>query len=409
MVRVRQAGVGAGTLAVAIAAVMGVPAAQAGGLWLNHYGDFAGARASAGAAAGGDEATTIIHNPATAAFLEGSQTFVSGGIIVPDVQFEIAESTPMAGTNDGGDAGLNAPAASFAYVHGDRDDRWRWGVYSGGFAGAGLEYDADWVGRFQATDVEILVLAFGAALSYRVTDSFSIGIAPQVSYATLDLGLRVPSPDLMAESPASIDGDDIAFSFNVGAVWQATERTRIGLDYQSEVELDFDGELQADAPGVRIDSNTEIPLAQRVRLGVNHQLNDDLSLWLTLGWDDWSALDAIFVSLPEQEGSLEKNWDDTYQYGAGIQYRLNERWEIAGGISYDTNPVDARDRTADLPIDRQMRYNLGARYQMRDDLRIGSYINYTDLGDARIQARFWSGEYSDNSVIEFVVNVSWLF
>ena len=104
--------------------------ALAGGLWLNQFGDFSGARASAGAAAGGDEALTIVHNPATAADLEGSQLFLSAGVLIPNIQFDIDETNPINGNDDGGDAGLSAPVASFAYVHGDAEDRWRWGIYS---------------------------------------------------------------------------------------------------------------------------------------------------------------------------------------------------------------------------------------------------------------------------------------
>ena len=393
-------------------AVSGLMAAnvQAGGLWLNHFGDFSSARASAGAAAGGDEALTIIHNPATAADLEGSQLFISGGVIFPDIQFEISETNPINGNDDGGDAGLNAPVASFAYVHGDAEDRWRWGIYSAGFAGAGLDYNDNWVGRFQTTEVEMLVLTLAPTLSYRLTDSVSIGIAPQAYYATLDLDIALPAPGPNNDNgKATLDGDDTGFSYNVGIAWQVSDLTRIGLDYQSELELDFDGNLKANVAGIKVDSNTELPLAAKVRLGINHNLDDQIGFWFTLGWDDWSALDEIFVSLPEREGGLKKNWDDTYHYAAGFQYKLDHKWEIASGVAYDTNPVDSTDRNADMPVDRQIRYNIGARYAVRDGLTIGGYLNYTDLGSAKIDSQFWSGEYDKNSVIELAINANWTF
>jgi len=380
--------------------------AQAGGLWLNHWGDFSSARASAGAAAGGDEAATIIHNPATANQLDSSQLFLAAGVIIPDIEFDIEQSNPIVGNDNGGDAGLNAPVATFAYVHANPDSRWRFGAYSAGLAGAGLDYNDDWVGRFQTTRVEILVLAFGATASYQLTDSLSIGIAPQAYYGTLDLDLAIPGPQ---PRKASLDGEDTGFSYNVGVAWEVSERTRIGLDYQAEVDLDFDGRLKGDLTGIRIDSNTELPLAAKARLGINHNLDDQIGFWFTLGWDDWSALDEVLVALPEIEAGLEKSWEDTYHYAAGFQYKLDHKWEIAAGVAYDTNPVSASDRTADLPVDRQIRYNLGSRYTWSDNLTIGGYLNYTDLGSAEINARSWSGDYSSNSVIEFAINANWTF
>ena len=73
-------------------ALLGANQALAGGLWLNDYGDFAAGRASAGAVAGVDEASTIIHNPASATGIEGSQLFLSGGVFIPDVKFDICLS-----------------------------------------------------------------------------------------------------------------------------------------------------------------------------------------------------------------------------------------------------------------------------------------------------------------------------
>ena len=65
------------------------------------------------------------------------------------------------------------------------------------------------------------------------------------------------------------------------------------------------------------------------------------------------------------------------------------------------------------PEKERLRAQKTSRHQggsnCRGDLRIGSSMNFAGLGDTGVQARFRSGEYSDNSVIEFVVNVSGLF
>ena len=109
-------------------ALLGANQVLAGGLWLNEYGDFAGARANAGAAAGTDEASTIIHNPASAGRLEGSQLFVSAGAFIPQVEFDIEESNQFIGDEDGGQAGEIAPGASLAYIYDTGSDKWGLGV-----------------------------------------------------------------------------------------------------------------------------------------------------------------------------------------------------------------------------------------------------------------------------------------
>ncbi|MCX2980789.1 hypothetical protein EYC98_07850 [Halieaceae bacterium IMCC14734] len=382
--------------------------AQAGGLWLNQFGDFAAGRASAGAVAGVDEASTIIHNPASSQQAEGSQLFVAAGIFVTDIAFEIEESNPINGYDDGGSAGLNAPAAGFSYVHDTGSDNWSTGVYMAGLSGAGLDYNDDWVGRFQATGSEVLVLTLAPTIAYQLTDNLSVGAAAQLYYGTLDLELAIPSVQPGVDNGiGSLDGTDTGFGFALGAVYEISQRTRLGINYQSEIELDFSGNLKVPAGGVDVNSNTHLTLAQFVRVGLHHTFSNKIGLDFTLGWDDWSALDQVFVALPSQGASLDKNWSDTYHYAAGVQYVLNEKWGLTAGAAYDTNPVDTLDRTADLPVDRQIRYNIGARYAMRDNLSLGGYANYTDLGSAKIRTDFWSGEYSSNSVIELGLYANW--
>jgi len=381
---------------------------SAGGLWLNQFGDFAAGRASAGASAGVDEASTIIHNPASSLQLDGSQMFLAAGVILTDIQFDIEESNPISGFDDGGDAGLDAPVSSFAYVHDTGSDKWNAGFYVAGMSGAGLEYNDDWVGRFQTTQVEILILSMAPTVAYQVTDQFSIGAAAQYYYGSLDLKLAIPSvrPDV-DNGKGKLDGTDTGFAFALGAVYEISEATRVGINYQSELDLNFDGNLKVPANSVKVDSNTELPLAQFIRVSLSHQLDDQIGFHFTVGWDGWSTFDEVFVSLPSRGASLEKNWDDTYHYAAGFQYAVNRKWDITAGLAYDTSPVGSEDRTADLPVDRQVRLNAGARYALRENLDLGGFVNYTDLGNAKISNEFWQGEYDSNVAIEIGVYANW--
>jgi len=380
----------------------------AGGLWLNQFGDFAAGRASAGASAGVDEASTIIHNPASSLQLDGSALFVAAGVLLPDIQFDIDETNPISGNDDGGEAGLDAPIGGIAYVHDTGSEKWNTGIYVAGMSGAGLEYNEDWVGRFQATDVEILILSVVPTIAYQVTDQLSVGAAVQYFYGSLDLKVRLPSPGPGNDNgKAKLDGTDTGFSYALGAVYELSEMTRLGINYQGEVKLDFDGKLKVPAGDVSANSNTKIPLAPLVRLSLHHSLDEQIGFDFTVGWDGWSTLDKVFVSIPSQGGSLAKNWEDTYHYSAGFQYAATSKWDITAGIAYDTSPVDRFDRTADLPVDRQLRYNAGARYALRDNLDLGGFVNYTDLGNAKIENDFWSGEYDTNVVVELGVYANW--
>jgi long-chain fatty acid transport protein len=401
------------------AALLNSSSVLAGGLWLNQYGDFAGGRANAGAEAGLDDAAAIMHNPASSTRLKGNQLFASGGALIPDNKFDLKYTTPRLGTGNGGDAGQSAPAGSAAYVHDLQSDRWSAGVYFLGLAGAGLDYDNDWAGRYQATKVDLLLAALVPTLAYRVSDSLSLGVAVQYWYSNQNVHLNVPRIDQNREDiRASINGDDTGFSFKLGSMYELTERTRFGLIYQSEIKPEYGGDLKLVAPSggivppdseLTVAVKSELAFAEYVRFAMHHDLDDKWGVNLTIGWENWSQLGEVPLSTSNRGGAIPTKWSDTYHYAWGAEYQLDKRWAFTGGVAYDTNPVDKEDRNAQLPVDRQITYAFGTRYTISDALTVGGYINYIDLGKARIAAENFGGEYQDNGVLGLAANVNWTF
>jgi len=81
-------------------------------------------------------------------------------------------------------------------------------------------------------------------------------------------------------------------------------------------------------------------------------------------------------------------------------------------MAYDTNPVDAEDRTADMPLDRQVRFSLGVRHEQSKNVSTGFIFEYIDFGSAKIKsssllAGDLIGEYDKNEAFLLVFNVNW--
>jgi long-chain fatty acid transport protein len=388
-------------------------AASAGGLWLNTVGDSSGGRAGAGAAAGTDDAATVLHNPASATRIKGKQLFASAGGIIGDIKFKPEYSNERLGYGNGGDAGGPAPLGSGAYVQNFGDSKWSGGIYFAGLAGAGLDYDKDWVGRYQATKVELLVAAVAPTLAYQLTDKLSFGASLQYWYANLDLKLQVPRLRPGLEEPtASINGDDTGFAYTLGVMYELTDRTRFGIHYQSKLDPKFDGDLKVKGPGaneVQVGSNTQLNMAQYARASMHHDMDEQWAVNFTIGWDDWSQLGDVLLSTDNREASVPTKWKDTYHYAWGVEYQLNKQWALTSGVSYDTNPVSAQNRNAQLPVDRQISYAFGAGYTLNEAFTVGGYVNYIDLGRARISNPRFGGEYKNNSAVQIMVNANWTF
>ena len=159
--------------------------------------------------------------------------------------------------------------------------------------------------------------------------------------------------------------------------------------------------------------NTTLTLAQVLRVGLHYDLSPRAAIVGTLGWEDWSALQSQFISVGAGTVALPRNWEDTYRYGVGFHYRVSDPWRIRFGVNYDTSPTRAADRTADLPVDSQLRIAGGFQNVRSEKFSWGAELLYADLGDAEINSSGVLGDlvgsYSSNDYIAAAFNLQWRF
>jgi long-chain fatty acid transport protein len=377
----------------------------AGGLYINEFGTPSMGVAGAGAGAVASDASTSFHNPAGMTRIEGNELMGTAGLLNAEVKFDPDANTPVSG-GDGGDAGGLAPILGGFYVH-SLSDKWKLGANLIAISGALLDYDDDWAGRYLNTEVKLLTMTFYPTVAYRVNDWLSLGGGPQIMYGDLEIKAKVPLPG--GDGEAKIDGNDVAFGFGLGALVEVNERTRFGLVYQSEIEPDFDGDVSIDPIGLQVATDTKITFARFIKLSGYHELNDQWALLGTVGWEDWSAFKNINISSDRGSQKIPRNWDDTWKFAVGVHYRPVEKWLLQLGFAYDTSPVDSDDRTPDMPVDRQIRYATGAQYRWSEAVSVGGHFVYADYGEAKIKNDLLRGEYKDNDILFFAVNINYKF
>jgi len=402
----------AAILCVLVAVAVALPA-RAGGIYANEFGTPEMGTAGAGAEASALDASTAIpfYNPAGMTQLEGNQLIVAAGALFPSVEFELDPATNISGGN-GGQAADTVPILTAAYVH-SFSDRFKFGVALFAAAGAGLEYDPDWAGRYQAQTSTIAALSLSPTLAYRVNSWFSIGGGLNIMASALETKVAVPRL-LQPDGQVVIDGTDTQLSFNLSAMFEPGEKTRVGVAYVSETEFDYAGDVSFSNIDVVAPVNTTLTLAQVLRVGVHHDINAKAAIVGTLGWENWSALENQFISVGTVgTATLARNWDDTYRYGVGFHYRVGDTWLLRFGVNYDTSPTRPEDRTADLPVDDQLRISGGFQNQRGEKFSWGAALLYADLGDAGINSSGLVGDlvgsYKSNSYIGAAFNFQWRF
>jgi len=397
-------------LVVLLALVVALPA-RAGGIYANEFGTPEMGTAGAGAEASALDASTAIpfYNPAAMTRLKGDQVIVGAGALFASVEFELDPATTISG-GDGGQAAGTIPLLTGAYVH-SFSDRLKLGVALYSTAGAALDYEPDWAGRYQSQKTAIVALSLSPTLAYRVNEWLSIGGGLNVTASALETrvaGLVGQDPQIV------IDGTDTQVTFNLSTLFELSESTRIGLSYISETEFDYAGDVTRNPSGQVGAVDTTLTLAALLRAGFHHDFNDRIAVVGTLGWEDWSALNKQFITVGSLNPfSLDRNWKDTYRVGAGLHYRLSDPWLLRFGINYDSSPTDAADRTADLPVDAQLRIAGGFQNERSEKFSWGAQLLYADLGSAGIERSSLLGDlvgrYQSNDYLGAAFNLEWRF
>jgi long-chain fatty acid transport protein len=373
-------------IAAALGAAGAIAAGQVGaaGFQLLEQNASALGNAYSGTAASAEDATTIFFNPAGMSFLPGTSAAISVDLVRPSAKFTPINPNaflafpPLSGIFDsGGDAGDWAvvPAAYFSYRLNPRVDL---GVSVNAPFGLKTEYTPSWVGRFQGIKSELQTIAIGASASYRITDAVSVGLGVTAQNADAELTAALNPANLAAQS--KLEGDDWGYGWNIGILAAVTPSTRLGASYRSEIKHEIEGSITLSGPVFSTPATADVKLPAIFTISATHQLNDKWELLADIAWTDWSVFDRLLVRVPPSlvfptgvAQVIPENWDDTWRFALGANYKYNEKVKFRFGVAYDETPVPDLFRTVRIPDNDRTWVAVGVRFKLtpKDALDIG--------------------------------------
>jgi long-chain fatty acid transport protein len=406
--------------------------------------------AYAGAAALAEDPSTIFYNPAGLVKLPGIQIEAGMHYIVPKAEYKDAGSTtvlttPLTG-GDGGDGGEAAFVPNLYYSQ-QLSDRMVVGVGIHAPFGLTTKYDREWVGRYHAVESKLKTININPTVAARMNDKWSVGAGLSIEYAeaTLSnkadlgtLGQLPPFSGALGGTPqgddafAEVEGDDWAYGFNIGFMFEPTQSTRIGLSYRSSISHKLEGDItytyesataQAIATVASLvngKATASVDLPETLSLAGYHQLNDKLAVLADVTFTKWDRFDELRIKYGsgQPDTVVTTNWDDSWRYGLGLIYTATPKCTGRIGVAYDQTPVPGEEfRTPRIPDADRMWIAFGAGYKFRDNFEFNlAYthifvddpaVNKSAAGEDVIRGAL-TGEW-DASVDIFSINGTYLF
>lgn len=414
------------TFKIAAAAMMvaGAFATQtyAAGFQLSEQSAIQMGRAMAGAGIVGDDLSAVHYNPAGMTLLSGTRMQATGTWVAVNLDYE-----GDSGQSENGRLKGQIIPAGFI-THQINDSLWA-GLGLTVPYGMGTEFGEGWEGRERGTESMILTFDINPNLAWKVNEKLSVGGGVSLQYAKAELGSgRIVSKNHTINS--NVKGDSWAWGWNVGVMFQPVETVRLGLAYRSNISHNADGHTTLNnvpvktdnglvLTNIRSDMEVRIKTPDTITFSATWEATDALRLSGTARWSKWSNFHSLDVQNLDLAGTqfsstvVENNWDDTWFFSVGADYKLNGQWTIRGGVAYDQGPVENQYRMAVIPDTDRVWFSGGASYKYTDNLTFDFGATYIKgVGDTDLYDKVGGekiGEFKSLDSYIFSAQMQYLF
>lgn len=380
---------------ISLTALTSSGAAHASGFALNEMSAASVGNAHAGSAAIAEDLGTIYYNPAGLARMSGKQFMVNGAVIRPSSRFTNSGSSIPGGPGQaGGDAGGWAVVPSMYFAM-DVAPRLRFGVGLQAPFGLRTEYDAGWVGRYQALTSDLTTVNLNPSLSYQLNDMVALGVGVSAQYADVKLSRAIDFGTiclfavgvipclgngilpLADDGKVTVKGHDWGFGYDLGVLLTPTDSIRIGMSYRSPIKHNLSGSATYEKPAnlpaalatapffANTSASADLTLPESVILSGYMDLSPKWAIMGDVSWMRWNRFEELRIRLNNgtPESVTPEHWRNTVRYAAAVNYRYSDRWKFRLGAAYDPTPVPDEFRTARIPDADRTWLGLGVQFK----------------------------------------------
>ena len=387
-------------------------------------------RAFAGTAAIADDASTVFYNPAGLARLEGVQVLAAVSGINVNTRFHDSASVAALGQPLGGSGG-NAGGLSTVpslYLSVPIGDSFTFGLGVNAPFGLKTDYDAGWAGRFQALRSEVKTINVNPSIAWAPTPHVSVGVGLnyQRLQATLTSAVNysavvyqgafqsamqggataqqaaVAAGTLLAatgplEGATRVAGDDTAWGFNFGTLFDVGDATRIGLAYRSTMKYGVSGNVGFQSPTTAVPTaaliiqvasgsvladgpvSLSLTLPDTATASLVQKIGERATLSFDAAWTGWSSVPQLQIVRTSGTvlSTTPEKWKDSWRFALGGDCRVTDHWTVRAGVARDQAPVPDSTRTPRLPDNDRTWLAVGAAWNPSDAVRV-------DLGYAHL-------------------------
>lgn len=292
------------------------------------------------------------------------------------------------------DRGLS-PMPALAIVWGKEDSKHTFGASAFGVSGFGVTFPESMsnpinmpqsMGGFGRIESDYILLQVGLSYAYEITDKLSIGIQPNINYATLELMPNPTAKPNMFGFPSTNKASAIGFGGQIGLFYDTKSGLKLGASYKSNQyfgEFEFENTYPDGSDSV---NTFQMDYPAIVSLGLGYSMNnfdvaldfrrvlyEDTEGFSKTGWDFDDNM------LPSVAGF---GWENISILSAGLQYKGIKKLPLRIGYTYSSNPINDEVAFYNIPATAIIKnaFQFGLTYEFSERLNLNAVYHYGDSG-----------------------------
>ncbi len=305
------------------------------------------------------------------------------------------------------------------------------------------EYDDTWVGRYHGTKSDLKTININPALSIKINPALSLGLGANIQYAQAELTQKIDSQlvclnflsqagltgnnALVASCVSAsdgngvIEGDNIAYGWNAGLIYEIDSHSKIGLAYRSGIKQELEGTGSFSLPQslqglLQLSGLDPVPFSKTDAvatanipdfaslsleiLSSNHKTRYLFDLTWTQ-WSDFKTLSVDYDNPNQPDTNIPQLWSDSLRWSIGLSHQHSDTFLWRLGFAYDQQAVRSPDlRSVRTPDTDRIWYSIGFNKAINTKVSVDFAYSYLDLADAAIDNKdssfghYLRGEYS---------------
>ncbi|OOE86405.1 aromatic hydrocarbon degradation protein [Salinivibrio siamensis] len=356
-------------------------------------------RAFAGEAAMADNASAQFRNPALLSYLADTQVSAGGIYVNPNVDIDgtntnISNGKKTATSTD--DVAHDAVIPNFYFAH-QIDDRFTAGLALATNFGMETDLGNDFTGTQFGNEAAVTTFEINPNIAWKATEQLRLGAGIRYVLGEGSIGAKSSAqygPYPKGTTLKYMEGDDRAWGWQLGAVYDIDDKHRVGVNYRSEVDLTLEGHAEglsydSSNPNRHYSGSMDLTLPATAELSSLHQLTEQWAIHTSINWTEWSSFDKLEASIPSLSSDPKmvkvENWEDNYRFAIGTTYQWDQKLTLRSGVAYDTSAVSDKNRTLTIPETDRTWLSVGAGYNVTPELTLDAAFTYVFAKDAPVK------------------------